>query len=562
MKAKSILGGLGLGLISILALGCNVNASDYSTLEVTKEGKYVVKDYDQDMWDDMEDKNEINFIPEKTGVYSLTSLVNGNCGRIGINLKENGDVFDITSSENNEKNKLSVTKKVYLEKGKKYFISIFLFENKDVKDIDFEIKFDKEMVLNPAVNGKITNAKGKEIAFDKYKNKGFSWDEDKNTITLDNCKIEGYIECDTDFEKYDFDFAKRNIKSVFTINVKGNSSIILPDEDLSTAVYCYSSCLNIVGEGKNKSSLKINAFDSNLEDDNSIISIGDIKFECDDLHIWNGKTVIKNSCVKFKKTWSEIGPDEDYDGDRSYKSTDEYSKWVCEFYKSVWGSLSAVDSEIEVEFELLPSAYTGKNMKNVIVRGGLFDEIEEFTNSKLTIKADKNVIKCIKKGKIKIAENKIKNVVYKKLKSYRNGPKVGSLIYSEIKYSKKYKEALWSEGYTYRVIKSASTDGKKIGKVYVHDYTNRDRDKIKKVTIGEKIYSHGCVYKVVGIDKKAFANMKKLNKVVINSKLIKKIGKNAFTKKGEKITFVLPKNKKNKYKKLLKKAKVKNYKVA
>ena len=55
---------------------------------------------------------------------------------------------------------------------------------------------------------------------------------------------------------------------------------------------------------------------------------------------------------------------------------------------------------------------------------------------------------------------------------------------------------------------------------------------------------------------------KKLKRVVINSGNITKIGKKAFYRKGgKKITFKVPKSKKTKYKKLLKKAKTNKYVV-
>ncbi|MBE5871054.1 MAG: carbohydrate-binding protein [Lachnospiraceae bacterium] len=59
----------------------------------------------------------------------------------------------------------------------------------------------------------------------------------------------------------------------------------------------------------------------------------------------------------------------------------------------------------------------------------------------------------------------------------------------------------------------------------------------------------------------AFANCRKLGKVTIKSTSLKAIGKKAFTKVREGITFKVPKKNKKAYDRLLKKAKTKNYKV-
>jgi len=77
--------------------------------------------------------------------------------------------------------------------------------------------------------------------------------------------------------------------------------------------------------------------------------------------------------------------------------------------------------------------------------------------------------------------------------------------------------------------------------------------KLKNVVIGKNV-------KTIG--KKAFFGCKKLKKVTVKSKVLKKIGKKAFTRKGgKKVTFKVPKKYKKKYKKLLKKAKTNKFKV-
>ena len=64
----------------------------------------------------------------------------------------------------------------------------------------------------------------------------------------------------------------------------------------------------------------------------------------------------------------------------------------------------------------------------------------------------------------------------------------------------------------------------------------------------------GKTYKVTAIKKNAFKNCKKLKKVIIHSKNIKSIGKNAFKGIVKKAVFKVPDGKISKYKKLLKKS--------
>ena len=68
--------------------------------------------------------------------------------------------------------------------------------------------------------------------------------------------------------------------------------------------------------------------------------------------------------------------------------------------------------------------------------------------------------------------------------------------------------------------------------------------KLKKIVIGKNIRSIGS---------KAFYKCKKLKKITIKSKKLVKIGKNAFKGISKKAVIKVPASKKKKYKKLLKK---------
>ncbi len=114
--------------------------------------------------------------------------------------------------------------------------------------------------------------------------------------------------------------------------------------------------------------------------------------------------------------------------------------------------------------------------------------------------------------------------------------------------------------------------------------TKSKKTKLKSITIPATIKYEGMTFKVTEIGKAAFKNhtkatkatigknitkinanafygCKKLKTITFKGKAIKTIGKNAFVKIKKNATFKVPKAKKTAYKKLLKKAKTKNYKV-
>ena len=136
--------------------------------------------------------------------------------------------------------------------------------------------------------------------------------------------------------------------------------------------------------------------------------------------------------------------------------------------------------------------------------------------------------------------------------------------------------------YIYKVVKVGNRDGSIIGNLVV---TGLKKKSLKQIKIATRVNINGITYNVVGIDNKAFKNnnrivkvtigknvktigenafagCKKLKRVVINSKNLLKVNNKAFYRKtGKKITFKVPKEKKKKYKKLLKKAGTNKYVV-
>ena len=118
------------------------------------------------------------------------------------------------------------------------------------------------------------------------------------------------------------------------------------------------------------------------------------------------------------------------------------------------------------------------------------------------------------------------------------------------------KNVIKDKQFIYRIIKNPASKSK-YGTVEIIGAVNNS---VKKIKIASVVKIDGKKYKVVLIGKKAFANCKKLKKVIIKSTSIKKIGKKAFA--GNKIiTVKVPKEKKKAYKKLLKKAKINKFKI-
>ncbi|MBO5372697.1 MAG: leucine-rich repeat protein [Lachnospiraceae bacterium] len=140
-------------------------------------------------------------------------------------------------------------------------------------------------------------------------------------------------------------------------------------------------------------------------------------------------------------------------------------------------------------------------------------------------------------------------------------------------------KALVAKNIAYKV--TACTD--KLKTVTVTGVKSK-KTKLKSITIPDSITYDGIKFKVTEISKNAFKNQtkatkviigknitkinasafygcKKLKTITIKGKAVKSIGKNAFAKIKKNAAFKVPKAKKSAYKKLLKNAKTKNYKV-
>lgn len=137
--------------------------------------------------------------------------------------------------------------------------------------------------------------------------------------------------------------------------------------------------------------------------------------------------------------------------------------------------------------------------------------------------------------------------------SVKNGSrfKVGKLVY-KIKSTKK------------KTVSVVSTVNKKVKKVSIPKKVTYKKSFYKVVAIENKAFKNrkrlikvtiGANIRTIG--KKAFYNCKKLKKIIIRSKKLKKVGKQAFRKVRKKVFVKIPKKMKKKYKKLLKSVTIK-----
>lgn len=557
MKKKRLFAGLMLGVMSFVSVTpMTTQANERETmLSVTKEGQYVVKDYKQ-LYDEDYDTCEVLFKPEKTGVYSLTSSIKEKCGKVTMEVFDDNHSFDEVFADGKDKDNVEVNKKVYLEKGISYYVWVYVEDNETLETFDFDIKCIGEGEVKPKVEADLVISDDESVPFDKVDMKGFKWNKETSTLSLDNCKLKGAINLKVDKNDYDYDTKK--FIPVFTIDVKGKSSIEGNNNNayvIEKDSYEDRCDVLIKGEGKNKSKFSIKNYDASIDLDNDdSLTIENINFKANRLWMNSEKLYINNSKMKFMCDWYLTSEEEDIPDRRV---TPLYSKYFCTFCNT---GTYINNSNIVAEMELIPKKYL-KRFANR--ESALFIALDKFKNSKVTIKGSKEYIKGLKSGKYKIfsyptkKEKKyVKKFKYVSIKSYRNAEKKGSIISGEVNYSKKYKTEVISRDVEYKVIKQASTDGKLVGKVYVANYDG----KMDNVTINDIVCIEGARYKVIGISKKAFAKAKKLKRINIKSKSLKKIGKNAFNN-SRKITFEIPKAKENKYKKLIKKSGIKKYTI-
>ncbi|MCR5628722.1 hypothetical protein [Eubacterium sp.] len=442
MIRKRLYAGMAFAAIGLLGLNSNsVNASDLKgKMTITNEGKYVIEDYKDNNTFDKKSVYEVEFKPEKTGVYNLTSSIGGNNKKIYMGLSTDDYEFSHVYGETEGDKIASATKDVYLEKGLSYYVWVYCADNND-KSFDFDVKFLNEEKFSPKVIANLYKSEDEKIAFADVKQKGFDWNAETNTLTLDNCKLKGSINIDNDKSKFDYDSNK--FRSVFTINVKGNSSInnkgaknyvigignenYSADEEHVDVV--------IKGEGKKKSNLKFNNkisyislcfwnpeenFDEYMffDADLSNLTIKNVTINAKNCRMIADKLSVKNSKIELTEEYEfhRGGTDED---DNFYRK-DTFIYNPAFLNNSTYISNKSI---VNVKLKSLPKKYLGKKYKNTDVRVNIFKHIDKIKNSKVTVKVNKKLVNSIKKGKVgtiyyidKKQKKLLKKIKYKKLK--------------------------------------------------------------------------------------------------------------------------------------------------
>lgn len=442
MIRKRLYAGMAFAAIGLLGLNSNsVNASGLKgKMTITNEGKYVIEDYKDNNTFDKKSVYEVEFKPEKTGVYSLASSIGGNNKKIYMGLSTDGYEFSHVYGETEGEKVASAVKNVYLEKGLSYYVWVYCADKND-KNFDFDVKFLNEEKFSPKVIANLYKSGDEKSAFADVKQKGFDWNAETNTLTLDNCKLKGSINIDNDKSKFDYDSNK--FRSVFTINVKGNSSInnkgaknyvigignenYSADEEHVDVV--------IKGEGKKKSNLKFNNKISDISlcfwnpEENfdeymffdailSNLTIKNVTINAKNCRMIADKLSVKNSKIELTEEYEfhRGGTDED---DNFYRK-DTFIYNPAFLSNSTYISNKSI---VNVKLKSLPKKYLGKKYKKIDVSVNIFKHIDKIKNSKVTVKANKKLVNSIKKGKVgtiyyidKKQKKLLKKIKYKRFK--------------------------------------------------------------------------------------------------------------------------------------------------
>ena len=524
MNVKKII----LMLVLIITFGVVGGSNIHAATKYEDTGVFDIK---------LEEKNyetefkssamDIEYSVCKSGVYKLSLEAQKKDTLISVT--DNKDDYPFAYSDDG-------VLKVYLEKDKNYNLCLAVYETKkEVIECKMTAELLEEKEYIPDVDAYVIDKNDKKISFSDYKKSGFNWNEENKTLTLKNCKIVGSIYAvkkEPDF-KYDSD----KIHGVLNLILEGNNKIV----NLSSE-YLFSLCCDLRISGKGKLSIE----GSNLIVRADYLFVKDAMIKSQPICLNVGGGCINNAKIDAVLTYDELlkGSHHPYDG---RKAPYDYVDYSIINEEGEEAKIEFNECEIKLQYELIPSKYLKKSKKYVD-----FSTLYGITvnNCKITIKMQKKLISAHKKHvKNNKKWKKITNTEYKYIpikKSYRNGMKKGMMftVYD----------------YVYKVLKPASTDGKYRGKVELVSIKS-DYDKIipdEKV----KLRDGHMIFDVVRFGKNCVSDKKELRQVTIKSKRIKKIGKNAFSRKnGGKIKFFVPKGMKKKYTKLLKKAKIKNFVV-
>ncbi|MCR5629562.1 leucine-rich repeat protein [Eubacterium sp.] len=225
-------------------------------------------------------------------------------------------------------------------------------------------------------------------------------------------------------------------------------------------------------------------------------------------------------------TGKEMAADEKYVAGKRYTAKFNVSlKEFCVYSDNVIATVNKDNSElVKVDEKTYTVKYTCYIEAPSVVKDAT--RKDDSSNKKLT---DVNANNAV------LADKSFTYVVTKVATAKKAGEvKVTGLVKKNVKKAN-IKATVKINGFKYKV-------------TAIGDKAFKGAKKLKTVVIGKNVKTIGA---------KAFANLKKLTKVTIKAKKLPKIGKNAFVKKGKKVTIKVNSKLKKSAKKALKKAKCK-----
>ena len=558
-------------------------------LHVPKENIYVNDYHIKEAW-----KTIVYYTVDESGIYEISLDAPSKLYDIDVYEVINEGWFDgnkwddieAIDGEENHKKKL----KVYFEKGKKYDLD---FSFKYCPAEDFNFSFVSKLIEKKVYKGQLSVSSSGDLT----KIKGVSFDKKKNTLTLNNAYIDKPILIDV--AKEDFLHAYRS-PSTFKIIVKGVNKIhsIKIFSDYNGIEDVDYIDMDISGGG----TLEVLSSYSPLEVNS--LNVENVKIIGEKLLMQYGKAKYNN--VKFDVCLSP-----------TMMGGGIWDDWIMSYYNhldydKIFYRFNGFDGYAEYEncvFDFKYCFVEPKNMKDNII----FAEFEncvapkisespdtiisKFTNCSMIATIDKNLVDQHKDFYKKNAENlkitynpidhktyfsegkklnlrDLLNSFYCKITDVPlDGEKYGEIEILNSKYfklmgRKEFIEDEFSDPICDYISFRVSKYGKKtfsgiksLKKVQIGS------DSLKE--IGSYAFSNNKNLKTVVIKgnklskirKGAFSKNTKLKYVRIESKKVVKIGKGAFAGSKKKIKFVVPKKLVKKYKKALKRAKVKNFVV-
>ncbi|SKA65659.1 Leucine rich repeat-containing protein [Eubacterium uniforme] len=489
---------------------------------------------------------------------------------------DNGKLVDPANTGNKE----NVEFFVKLKKGEVYYFSTFI--SSTTKCCDYNVKLTKAtkkpnfyvMVYNNKIGYKFIS----EVDLSKN---GLTYDKDNFVLTMNNANIPYEICVYT----LDSDILSDGL---FEVKVLGNNTVTVDAKSLFYSnipvVFTGNGKLTFKTETENYVSNHVIGTDNYYLADESMPDLASCRIE--------GPTIessvnTKERAFEFNDVFTMNSGKIDYSGVANGVISASIVNMNGGTISISMKGFAEVD-KLNYNFAIYGDKYVGINDGTIIVK--YFEtEVKAGNISARNVIETENKI-CINGGNIYvIIPDTLKNVLkvnlagaYKyadsKYVTVKISDKANIQIGNEVP---KAGETIEGKNYIYKITKAGSKNGK-VGEVTV---TGLNKKSLKNVKIATKITVNGVTYKVTSISAKAFkgnkkiasvvigknvksiganafANCKNLKKVTINSKVLKKVGKNAFYRKsGKKLTIKVPKAKKNVYKKLLKKAKTNKYVV-